>query len=472
MSYLRPSVNVETSAAPPSAGLGDLATRTFILGTVDRAPSELVSVRNLRDADSKLGGRQSYSPVYESLAAFFAEGGSEAIVAPVYGPAAVKGTVALNDRQVTPEVILTATATTPGAWSNGLVITVADGDGDTVNVTVALDGTQVAVIFNATAQELADWEPGWVDFTLGASTATGSEALPAVGDSTLAGGDADHANITITEKEATLALITVDQAPGLLTYPGASGATLTALADHAESTPGIMALVSVSLDKATAISEVQALRSASVDPSYVAVFHGTVKRVGSDGVLRTVDPEVVAAGLIARASRTATPNTAVAGDRHGQLRAARVTSTVSPADRDELTREGVNTYKGSALYGSRTVDITTAWQSLGAARLRQVIETEALAIGQAFHFATIDGRGRTVAAFAGQLTAALDVHYEAGDLYGATPADARLVDTSGNTPQTAAANELHADIAVRPSPFAEVVAIRVVAYAADQALPA
>ena len=54
--------------------------------------------------------------------------------------------------------------------------------------------------------------------------------------------------------------------------------------------------------------------------------------------------------------------------------------------------------------------------------------------------------------------------YNAGIIYGATPAEAFNVDTgpSVNTAATAAANQLKAIVAVRPSPFAEVVTVVII----------
>ena len=66
--------------------------------------------------------------------------------------------------------------------------------------------------------------------------------------------------------------------------------------------------------------------------------------------------------------------------------------------------------------------------------------------------------------FHGDLVSNLMDHWTAGDLYGDTPAQAFIVDTSAavNTPQTIANLELHAVCQVKMTPFAEYVQIQIV----------
>jgi hypothetical protein len=57
----------------------------------------------------------------------------------------------------------------------------------------------------------------------------------------------------------------------------------------------------------------------------------------------------------------------------------------------------------------------------------------------------------------------LQPHFDAGELFGATPAEAYSVDTTSvNTSQTLAAGQLNARVGIRVSPMAEFVYIDVV----------
>jgi hypothetical protein len=85
----------------------------------------------------------------------------------------------------------------------------------------------------------------------------------------------------------------------------------------------------------------------------------------------------------------------------------------------------------------------------------------------------IDGRRQLFAAFESELNGLLLRYFNSGALYGATPVDAFVVDTSDkiNTVQTIMAGEVHAAIYAKVSPSAEYVRIDITKTQLDRTLP-
>ena len=96
--------------------------------------------------------------------------------------------------------------------------------------------------------------------------------------------------------------------------------------------------------------------------------------------------------------------------------------------------------------------------------LRMAIVAKSDAIGEKYVLRQIDGKGRTAAEFAGELSGMLAAYYETGGLYGDTPEEAFRVDVGPavNTPETLAEGQLRAVLELRMSPMAELVVIEIV----------
>jgi hypothetical protein len=121
-----------------------------------------------------------------------------------------------------------------------------------------------------------------------------------------------------------------------------------------------------------------------------------------------------------------------------------------------------NFYGTLCLYGF----VTPVPQTTDSVYWQASCSTERLSLvndGQAavapFLFDTIDGAGTTITAFTGVLKAVLQNHWSAGALYGATAADAGVVNVGPpiNTPATAALGQLNANLQVRLSPYADLI---------------
>jgi hypothetical protein len=186
------------------------------------------------------------------------------------------------------------------------------------------------------------------------------------------------------------------------------------------------------------------------------------------------------AGLMARSDAVQSPNIPAAGE-NGQ---ARYAFDLSQAAWDDATRESLNDggvnvarvlFGGVRTYGYRTLvdpDTDPNHVMLNNARLFMAIRARAAAILERYVFAQIDGGRKKLGQLAGELAALLNEYYEAGSLYGSTPQEAFLVDVgdSVNTPSSIAAGELHASLAVRPSPEAELVVLEIVRVGIQESL--
>ena len=476
---LRPSVSVTVSAAPPGRDNRFAASRAHFAGVTYRGDIAPRIVRGMSEFERWFGPRQSYSVLYDAASVFFAEGGGELVVSPVWGPSAVSSSVDVDDQQTpTPETAVTVTAVSAGVWGDDVDVAFANGAGTgTTTMTVTYDGTIVEVYADKLPADLvtASEASGYVRVTLGDSTATGNSARPAAATVSLAGGDDDRGDITDDEWEDALAAIDEGYGAGQVAAPGETGGTrLQQVADHAQEFNRV-ALCDVSSTVATAASTAATLRSAAQDASYAGLFTvGLSARLA--GVVRSVPSSAVAAGLMSRNDRSASVNTPAAGV-NGVCVSVVNAPVYTTAERNTLTEAGVNAFKtlsgSTRLYGYRSADNDlTAWALLSNVRLRMDLIRQAFDIGERYVFALLDGGMKTVRAWQGDLTGMLLPYWDSGDLYGETPADAAVVDISGNNDETAAAGELLATLGLKFSGFAEAVSIEIVKFAPNQALPA
>ena len=102
------------------------------------------------------------------------------------------------------------------------------------------------------------------------------------------------------------------------------------------------------------------------------------------------------------------------------------------------------------------------------------IAHEADAVAENYVFRQIDGGRRVFAALESDLVGVCLRYFNLGALFGDTPEEAFAVDTGEqvNTLATIAAQEIHAVIRLKASPFGEWVAIDIVKVPIQQALAA
>jgi phage tail sheath protein FI len=223
--------------------------------------------------------------------------------------------------------------------------------------------------------------------------------------------------------------------------------------------------------RSTLVAAAVALRG--VPARFAGAFAPWVQVPGiTPGTIRTVPYSAVQAGMIARNDVSYSANVAAAGDRGVSSYAIGLSQpSWTEADRQALNDAGVNVainrFGGIRTYGYRTLvnkDTDSNWISLGNSRLLMQIAALGDEIMETHVFDQIDGQGHLFSVIHSELDAMVQPFYSDGSLFGATPEEAYLIDTSEvvNTPATIAAREIHAVIAVRTSPFGEMVELDLV----------
>lgn len=461
----RPGVEIISRAAPPVRGAPSDTGTWFVAGLASKGPTDRpIRVRNLGEFIATFGGRVGYSHLYDAVDAFFREGGTRAHVIRVVGPDAEVATVTLDDTDDGDSIAVDAVGPGPSTLSVAVVAGEAD---DTFRLIVTDGGVAVANSPDLTSPtDAVSWAAGTAHVRV---RALGSEPPHTTGPTALAGGDDDRANITDSHRAAALELLGSDLGRGQVSYPGGTTAAIhAALQAHAVSHNRVAILDAPDTHDVGTLTDLQTFgeegeRSAVFGPW--AIIPGLVR-----GTTRTVPYSAIQAGMIARADGTSgNPNEAVAGV-NGISRSAIGLSQPpwTDTDREQLNEAGFNVARlvdGQVrTYGYRTLSRDPEWRSLGHARLRMAIEDRGAVIAEQFLFAQIDGRGLKLSEYGGALTGELLGFYELGALYGESSEDAFIVDVGPtvNTPDTLADDELRAVMAVRMSPFAELVRIEIV----------
>jgi hypothetical protein len=461
----------EGSPGGPNLNTG----QAFMVGVAERGPAgyaELASMKQYRDT---FGARTGGSLMYDAAGAFFQEGGGVLFVSRIVGPNAVSATVAFGT--------LSASASSAGTWANDVSLTAeapstrseqlrsGRAAGDPVVVVVAEAGAPVERSWPvASADDLVAWASEHstrVRFTKGADN-----VVPAAGTTaTLTGGTDD--NVVDAESIAAgLDAFTYALGPGQVLAPGltsddawsavlahcdtARRCALLDLPDTADST--VLATKVQNHDNEAGIRFAAALGPWAVYPAETAPATVVIPYSG------------VQAGLIARADAVGNPNEPAAGINGVSRLALGLSQDYSDDDREALNSEGVTlakvVYGDVRTYGGRTAagPDDTNWLWFGNSRTIMAIAHEADAVAENYVLRQIDGRRQLFAAFEADLRGMLLPYFDAGALFGDTPADAFSVDTGPqiNTIDTIKNGEVHAVIRVKCSPTAEWVQIDVV----------
>lgn len=465
-----PDVQIRDEA-PPAFQAFDTGT-AFVVGLTERGPLAPTAVTSLAAYRKTFGARVAFGALYDWADVFFREGGGRLWIRRVVGDAAVVSDVVLpHSGSGDPEAFLVS-ASSPGDWGDGLTVVVANGIGaGTFKVTVRLDGVDMEV-----SADLADNDElvAWGQSSTLVSFVKSGEEKPDNGTYALTGGDDDHAAVTEDDIVAALEDFVPAHGPGQLAVPGfTSDAVHIGMLTHVE-TGNRVALLDLQDSSSASVlaADVNAVKIHN-GSRYGAAFapHVIVPGIAA-GTTRTVPYSAVQAGMIARLDgQSDNPNEAAAG-LGGVSRVALGLSQPAwdATDREALNDAGVNVGRmilgDLRTYGYRTIvnSITDPrWVEFSGSRVIMAILAECYSVAESFEFRQIDGRGLTIADFGGELTAICTEHYNDGALYGATPADAFNVDiTTPNTPESIAARELHALIALRTSPFAERVVVELV----------
>lgn len=483
-----PGVTItSTTRLGPSGPTINPSATYYVTGITERGPvDQAVRVNGLAEYVEVFGERYSGGFVFDDLQMFFEEGGGDAVVARVVGPAATLAKADLLDRAATTPVnTLRVEAASPGAWGARISARIT-GTGTDFTLVILFDGVPVetyAGLSSPAAAVTAAAASTYVKVTsLGSATAAPNNS-PAEGTFTLTGGTDDRLAVTSQMLvDAVAARHDARFGPGgLMGIPGYSasavGAGLQAAAVALSRQYVTSAGVGASAD--TARSQRQAL-SSLVGAEYGMLVWPAVTLPDS----RTVTPEGYVAAARARAiGADGGPWRAGAGE----IAASRyLTGTEFAADRtlgDSLDDDRVSVIReiagGPRLYGYRSLSNDVV--NYGIFTNRDVVNTvqglcqDAL---ESFVFEKIDGYGRILSRLEAVLTGVLAPIADSDGFYARVAADGDVIDPgyvvdvgpSVNTPVSLAQNRLQAVVGIRVAPVATLVMLTITKAPANAAL--
>lgn len=495
---------VLTSETPPATSNPNSTAAAFFVGIADwgnSGPTGVnVAVNSMTQAAAIIGGptgsgvqaarSSTNATLYDSLDAFFHEGGSTAYISRVLGASGnASATIALA-----PTAAVTLTAQYPGFGGNGIFVTVVN---NTTNAVITLTDSNGNVLATSpqctTLAAIVTWAA-----TTGIVTATTSgSSLPQSASSTQMSGGSNGTTPTLTQWSTAINSFGSGLGPGQVLAPGQTNTVLSGiwstLATHAtnnnrialcDETDGV-SVATVATDIATA-----ALPTAL--QSYTGIWAGNLLIPGlsavSPSTARNIPPSPVIAALCARVDATGNPNLAAAGVNFSLQYATQSATVVSGAggstyslsDLNTLNNSGVNSFQSRfgvfENYGFVSAELQTNdaiyWQ-LNHGRLRMALVQSAYVVAEPFVFSQIDGSGTDISQFNTAIQSMLQGYFQSGALYGVNATDAFSVNTGPtvNTPTLLAAGQLTALVAVRMSPFAEFVQITLNAVPITQTVP-
>jgi len=449
--------------------------QAFFAGVAARgSTTKAVKVASLPEYETLFGPRSGGSLLYDAVATFFAEGGGTLYVSRASGAGAATATALLGTG-------LTAKAASPGVWGNSVKVTaVAPAFGAGVEIVVESPaGTEVdRSPALATNDAIVAWSQGrnWVTFTKVNDTLP-----PAASTATLTTG-ADGSAPTTADVAAALARFEYGLGPGQVAAPGYTTTVIhQELLKHVDATRRV-ALVDLpdTASGATLATAVQALGTTK-GVRFAQALAPWLSYPGPAGAPVVVPSSGVQAALIARQDAvTGNPNEAAAGAGGIHRGTLGISQAYSDADRKTLNEQGVTLakekYGSIRTYGGRTAagPADTNWLPFGNSRVLMAIAHEADAVAELYVFKQIDGGRRVFAALESDLNGVCLRYFNLGALFGNSAEEAFNVDTGPqvNTLATIQAQEIHAVIRVKASPFGEWVALDIVKVPIQQALAA
>jgi hypothetical protein len=486
-----PDVVVNVLEAPASGTLPTDTGTAFFAGVTERGPIDGPRlVRSLSDFSTIFGARLTSSVLSDAVETYFAEGGTLLWVSRVFGAGAVAASRNFLDGSSAISLVISAGdlgSSDPGTWGNSLsaaIVTVTGGFRIDVYRSSVLVESSPTLVTQDDAVAWANANSRYVRIAKGVGTVPA--AIAATSLNTTAGTDGSA--VADADWQGALDRIVPDLGPGQIAAPGrTTSAGQLQVLDHAQTHNrfALLDLADTSSD-ATLIAAAQAL--------YAAPNRG--RRYGQPAspwevipgltatTFRVVPPSARLAAMYARNDALGNPNTAAAGTGNGRGVARFVYDLSQPAwtdaQRKALNEAGVTVarrrYGNSVVtWGARTLaDQANDAQWSFAPQVRTVMAfvADALHVGDAHEFDTVDGNGRALADFRGDLSSYAGELFTRGALYGSTVDQAFNIATpdSLNPPARLQAGEMHARAALRTSPTAERVIIDVVKVPITQAV--
>lgn len=451
----------------------------FVVGLAERGSStDVVRVTSLAQFEVAFGARPSYGNLYDDIAMFFSEGGGEAYVARVVGPAATEGALAtpLLDRAGTPVNTLQVTAKGAGAWSSGVTVQIADGSvANTFTIIVSYLSVEVERFQNlATPADAVLKTSGsvWVKVTNLASASVAPSNNPAVsGPTTLSAGNDDRAAVDATDLVAALARFGPQYGDGAVAIPGGGDGTHAGLIAHAEANSRTAILAT---SRGVTANQLSTLAN-SLDSEFAGLFAPWVLTRDLYGGTVAIPPDGYIAAVRARAHREIGPWAAPAGERSRSNIVVGPDQIFDNASANALEEAKVNpilpAISGARLYGWRSLSSDAPnWRLLTGIDVINRIVVAAQTDLKDLLFETIDAKGHLLARVEGILVGIVAPMAEAGGLYpwievdasgSVSQLDAGYVVTTDPSREVASANRVEATVAVRVSPTGALIMLTV-----------
>jgi phage tail sheath protein FI len=475
-----PGVTVTTEArGGPTQALRAPSGQLFIAGITERGDSTAPNlVRGMGDVERLLGNRVSYGQVWDQLEVFFAEGGLQAYVARVVGPASAKGSLTLSDRAAAPVNTLRVDAANAGSWSSRVEVEVQDGStANTFRVIVYLDGEVVDDQNNIASP--AEAVTRFVNSPYIAVTNQGSATVapnnnPAVTPKTaLTAGSDDRTSVTTANYTDALDQFGFDLGDGAVAIPGQTGTTAwEAIRAHCVANNRLGIISSVRGDSvANLISQAKALNS-----EYMGLFAPWLLVSDGAGGTRAISPEGYVAACRTRAHEETGAWRVPAGKIAEAETILDVDQLFSQQEGDDLDASKVSAIRKIAgsvrLYGWRSLsNDQDNFAYLKDRDLLNRIVTDAEKKLEDFVFGTVDAKGQLLTAINAELVGMVDPIRQAGGLYerwsddGETLIDPGYVVETGpsvNTQQSLSQNRVKANLNVRISPVGGMIELAIV----------
>lgn len=464
-----PGGEVRDVTTPPARTVPINSGTWFVGGITEKGRvNEPVKVKNLSQYIAEFGEFVTYGALYNALDVFFRERGGEAWVARIVGPDAESAAIDIPEDGEGEGVFLTATATSPGAWANGIKLVVSE-EGESFKI----------VVQNSAGKQLEESGPvdktgaiAWSKFSDYILLEDGGEGeAPKAGTYVLTAGKDDRENIATGNLTEALERFTDDLGPGQVSLPGyTSTAAHEVLIAHGFAKDRVPLLdLPDTHDQATLEAAVASLRDLDGAGKAAAYAPWGIVPGLTSNTFRTVPWSAIQAGIFARNDAAGfSINTAGAAQMGESLYAVDLSQVPwGDVEREELNEASVNVVKkvvgNIQAYGNRTlVDPEEHPQEalVSNARAHMVITAKAKGITDKYVFANIDGKGKTFSRLNGELRGMLGPYHSNDVLYGDSPEEAFYVDTTSvNTSETIQNKEINAAIEVRYSPAGERVRI-------------
>lgn len=475
-----PGVIVSAGAvAGPSTPTSAPSGTYFVAGQAERGSATAAQlVTNLAEFVAHFGTLTTYGALYDDVAMFFEEGGSRAYVTRVVGPAATTGALAapLDDQAVAPVSTLEVDASSPGAWSSSLSVSVLAGAGaDTFRIKVFRSGVLVEDFTNlhspAEAVSKINANSLYIRLTNLASATAAPDNNPApVGPLTLTAGTDDRAAITAAHYVTALEQFTADLGDGAVAIPGIGSTVHAGLIAHADAFNRIALLTAArAADKATLIGHAE-----TADAKRAGLFAPWLRVPDGFGGTKAISSEGFVAAARSKAHQLSGPWRAAAGEVSKSSYVVAPDEVLSSADMTELDDNAVNVCRTIAstvrLYGWRSTssDVENWGYLIGADTVNRVVVESTKRLEQ-YVFGVIDSSGHLLTAVHGTLVGVVLPMASAGGLFASYDVDGNQVDpgyavrtdSSINTVESLATNKILAEVTIRVVPTAAMVILTV-----------